>query len=115
MTEREVEFEIKQMNENGKSTGCNEIPPKLVKKSRHIVKPCIPNDLLEALVTPVFKANSLEEFSNFSSISVLPCFSKILENITYKRIIKYLDESNIFRLSRQYGFRKTHSTNLVTY
>ena len=39
MTEREVEFEIKQMNENGKSIGYNEIPPKLVKKSRHIVKP----------------------------------------------------------------------------
>ena len=112
---------------NGKkSSGYDEIPPKLVKNiSKHIVKPLtyiynqsfltgvIPNDLKIALVTPVFKANDKEEFNNYRPISVLSCFSKILEKIMYKRVIKYLDKNNILFQS-QYGFRKKHSTNLAT-
>ena len=73
----------------------------------------IPEELKIALVTPVFKANDKEEFSNYRPISVIPCFSKILEKIMYKRIIKYLDKNNVIFQS-QYGFRKKHSTNLAT-
>ena len=125
VTEKEVEFEISQLN-GKKSSGYDEIPPKLVKNiSKHIVKPStyiynqsfvtgvIPNDLKIALVTPVFKANDKEEFNNYRPISVLSCFSKILEKIMYKRVIKYLDKNNILFQS-QYGFRKKHSTNLAT-
>ena len=125
VTEKEVEFEISQLN-GKKSSGYDEIPPKLVKNiSKHIVKPLtyiynqsfltgvIPNDLKIALVTPVFKANDKEEFNNYRPISVLSCFSKILEKIMYKRVIKYLDKNNILFQS-QYGFRKKHSTNLAT-
>ena len=124
VTEKEVEFEISQLN-GKKSSGYDEIPPKLVKNiSKHIVKPLtyiynqsfltgvIPNDLKIALVTPVFKANDKEEFNNYRPISVLSCFSKILEKIMYKRVIKYLDKNNILFQS-QYGFRKKHSTNLA--
>ena len=80
MTEKEVEFEISQLNRN-KSCGHDEIPPKLVKKiSKYIIKPLtfifnqsfvtgiiIPDDLKVALVTPVFKANNKEEFSNYKA------------------------------------------------
>ena len=124
VTEKEVEFEISQLN-GKKSSGYDEIPPKLVKNiSKHIVKPLtyiynqslltgvIPNDLKIALVTPVFKANHKEKFNNYRPISVLSCFSKILEKIMYKRVIKYLDKNNILFQS-QYGFRKKHSTNLA--
>ena len=125
VTEKEVEIEINNLNGN-KSSGHDEITPNLVKKiSKFTVKPLtyiynqslltgvIPNDLKIALVTPVFKANNKEEFSNYRPISVLPCFSKILEKIMYKRALKYLDKHNMLFQS-QYGFRKKHSTNLAT-
>ena len=107
-------------------TGHDEIPPKLVKEiSKHIVKSLtniynqslltgvIPDDLKIALVTPMYKANSKEEFSNYRPISVLPCISRILEKIMYKRVLKYLDKDNMCFQS-QYGFRRKHSTNLAT-
>ena len=124
VTENEVEFEIRQLSGN-KSCGHDEIPPKLVKKiAKHIIRPLtyiynqsfltgiIPNDLKIAIVTPVFKANNKEEFSNYRPISVLPCFSKILEKLMYKRLLNYLEKENILFPS-QYGFRKKHSTNLA--
>ena len=84
------------------------MPPKLVKNiSKYIIEPLtyiynqsfltgsIPDDLKVALVTPVFKMNDREEFSNYRPISVLPCFSKILEKLLYNRLLKYLDQNNI--------------------
>ena len=125
VTENEVEFEIRKLREN-KSCGHDDIPPKLVKNiSKYVIKPLtyiynqsfltgsIPDDLKVALVTPVFKANDKEEFSNYRPISVLPCFSKILEKLMYNRLLKYLDQNNILFPS-QYGFRRKHSTNLAT-
>ena len=125
ITETEVEIEVGNLNGN-KSCGHYEIPPKLVKEiSKQIIKllthiynqslltGVIPNELKIALVTPVFKANSKEEFSNYRPISVIPCFSKILEKLMYKRVMKYLDMHNMLFQS-QYGFWKKHSTNLAT-
>ena len=34
-------------------------------------------------LTPVFKADNNAELSNYRPISVLPCFSKILERVMY--------------------------------
>ena len=120
VTEKEEEIEISTLNSN-KSCGHDEIPPKLVKQiSKHIIKPLtyifnqslttgvIPDDLKIALVTPIYKANSKEEFSNYRPISVLPCVSKILEKIIYKRVLKYLDKHNML-FQGQYGFRKQGS------
>ena len=125
VTEKELEIEVSNLNSN-KSCGHDEIPPKFVKEiSKQIAKPLthiynqslltgvVPNELKIALVTPVFKANSKEEFSNYRAISVLPCFSKILEKNMDKRVVKYLDKHNMLFQS-QYGFRKKHSTNLAT-
>ena len=44
-------------------------------------------------------------------MSVLPCFTKILEKLMYKRVIKFLDKHNILSES-QFGFRKKLSRNL---
>ena len=66
------------------------MPPKVVKNiSTYIVKPLtyisnqsfhsglIPEQLKIALVTPIFRANNEEHFSNYRPISVLPCFSTL--------------------------------------
>ena len=49
------------------------------------------------------------ELRNYRPISVLPCFSKILERIIYNRLYKYLTDNNIL-YKKQFGFQTRHST-----
>ena len=51
----------------------------------------IPQKLKIALVTPIFRANESNKFKNYRPISVLTCFSKLLEKFMYKRLIKFID------------------------
>ena len=46
-----------------------------------------------AKVTPVSKGRDSANLSNYQSISVFPCFSKILKRLMYKCIIKYTSTS----------------------
>ena len=67
-------------------------------------------DLLKiATVTPVFKTGDLKEIINYRPISVLPCFSKILERIMHNRLYSYLVNEKIL-YSKNFGFQKGHST-----
>jgi len=103
--ENEVLHEIKLLNESTAS-GLDDVSLKVVKAiANYIVKPLtlifnlsfltgiIPNALKIARVTPVYKANSKENFSNYRPISVLPCFSKGLEKLMYKRAITFLNKN----------------------
>ena len=47
--------------------------------------------------------------SNYRSISVLPCFSKILERVMYNRLYKYLTTGKVL-YSKQFGFQTGLST-----
>ena len=69
----------------------------------------IPDDLKVALVTPVYKSSEKNVYSNYRPISVLPCFSKILEKLMYKRLIGYIRKNKILT-DCQYGFRENSST-----
>ena len=73
-----------------------------------IVKGIFPDDLKIAKVTPVYKADNSSNISNYWPISVLPCFSKMLERIMYNRLQKYLKDQNIL-YNKQFGFRTGHS------
>ena len=61
------------------------------------------DDLKTAKVTPIFKAGDENDFGNYWSISVLSCFSKILEKIMYKRLIIHLSEHNLL-CQKQFDF-----------
>ena len=61
-----------------------------------------------ARVTPVFKSGDTSLMTNYRPISVLPCFSKMLERIMYNRLYKYLTENNLL-YCKQFGFQKGHS------
>ena len=63
-----------------------------------------------AKVTPVFKGGDSADLSNYRPISVLPCFSKILERLMYNRLYKHLSNSKIL-YPKQFGFQKGHSTD----
>ena len=49
-----------------------------------------PDDLKIAKVTLIYKADDRSDLSNYRPISVLSCFSKILERIMYNDLIQYL-------------------------
>ena len=74
-----------------------------------IVKGIFPDDLKIAKVTLIYKADNSSNISNYRPISVLPCFSKMLERIMYNRLQKYLKDQNIL-YDKQFGFRTGHST-----
>ena len=61
---------------------------------------------------PIFKEGDHNKFSNYRPISVLTYFSKLLERLTYNRLLSYL---NRFKLLNdiQYGFRQNHSTYMA--
>ena len=107
---------------NGKSTGPNSIPIKLLK----ILDPCIsphlsliinksfeegtfPDNLKIAMVIPIFKKGDAGKNSNYRPISLLPIFSKIFEKLMHKRLYSFLEmHETLFEM--QFGFRTGHST-----
>ena len=75
-------------------------------------KGIVPQVLKIAKIIPVYKAEDPAIFTNYRPICILPTISKILEKLAYNRLIKYLDENEIL-CKHQYGFRKSHSTNMA--
>ena len=62
-----------------------------------------------AKVSPISKNSKKSIASNYRPISVLPCFSKILEQIMYNRLYSYLPENSIL-FNKRFGFQAGHST-----
>ena len=76
---------------------------------KSIEKGVFPDALKIARVTPLFKGGDPSNISNYRPISVLPCFSKILERIMYNRLYKYLTTEKLL-YSKQFGFQTGLST-----
>ena len=74
-----------------------------------VVKGVSSDDLKIAKVTLIYKAGDNSDVSNYRPISVLPCFSKILERLMYSRLNKYLKENSIL-YEKQFGFQSGYST-----
>ena len=51
-----------------------------------LVQGVIPTVLKKAKVIPIFKGVDPSQLSSYRSVSVLPCFSKILERLMYNRL-----------------------------
>ena len=58
-----------------------------------------------AKIIPLFKKGSAKDVSNYRPISLLSCFSKILEKLVYNRLYSFLKKSNAIN-EHQFGFRK---------
>ena len=70
-------------------------------------------DLLKlAKVIPIYKKDNPNLLTNYRPISLLPCISKILEKIIYKRLNSFLCSNKILN-SSQFGFRKHYSTDFA--
>ena len=68
-----------------------------------------PENLKIAKVSPIYKKDEEFLLTNYRLISVLPCFSKLLERIMYNRLFKQLSENSIL-YEKQFGFQTSHST-----
>ena len=106
---------------SGKSIGPNSIPIKLLKLiSPYISSPLsqiinesfqsgiFPEKMQHAKIIPLFKKGCPETVSNYRPISVLSVFSKITENLMYKRLYHFLNVHEIL-YNLQFGFRASHS------
>ena len=61
-----------------------------------------------AQVSPIFKKDQEFFFTNNRPISVLPCFSKLLEKLMYSRLNKYLLQNKLLS-EKQFEFQASNS------
>ena len=75
-------------------------------------KGIFPDHMKIAKVTPVFKGGDSADFSNYRPISVLTCFSNILERLSsiYNRLYKHLSKLKI-PYRKQFRFQEGYSTD----
>ena len=110
---------------SGKSSGFDDINPTVVKHvlpsiAEPLLHICnsslstgiVPSKMKISKVTPVFKKDDPGLFTNYRPISVLPCFSKILERIVFTRLYDFLLKHKLLHDS-QYGFRQNFSTDMA--
>ena len=105
-----------------KSNGPDGINSKFVIFAAEIISPILtllinscfnfgifPSCLKIAKVIPVFKKGEKTNLNNYRPISLLSCFSKIMEKIVFKRTIDFLNLHKVIS-PNQFGFRKNFST-----
>ncbi|XP_065684224.1 uncharacterized protein LOC136096636 [Hydra vulgaris] len=68
-----------------------------------------PDQLKLAKIIPNYKNGDDSLESNYRPISILSCFSKVLERIMYNRIYNFIDKNNIL-YPKQFEFRRNHCT-----
>ena len=56
-----------------------------------------------SLVTPIYKADDTNKFTNHRPVSVRSCFSKVLEKFMYKSLMQYIERTKF-----------STNTNMVT-
>ena len=105
-----------------KAVGHDNVPSFFPKAARHVVTPYLhqlikyvfteglfPRSCKIARIAPMYKNGAKDETTNYRPISVLPCFSKIIEKLMYVRFIKFIKKHKIIH-PNQYGFQSKVST-----
>ena len=110
------------------SSGCDKISTNLLKDILPLIVDAlvhlfnlslttgyIPDNYKCARVIPIYKLNTYSkedttQFTNYRPISLLSCFSKLLEKLVSSQMFLYLNKYNIL-YKHQYGFRPKHNTS----
>ena len=125
MEENDIIKEIATLADKS-SCGYDGISSILLKKIANSIKPILtliinqslctgifPSKLKIAKVLPLYKnKGDCHLFDNYRPISLLPTISKIFEKVVHKQLYDYFADNDLFYKS-QYGFRKSHSTELA--
>ena len=117
---KEIEGAINDLKNNGR--GVHKISSSVLKQSKSIISDilvfifnlCItqgyfPTELKTGCLTPIFKSGSKNDVCNYRPVCSLSPFSKIIERVTYNRMIDFIEKNNILS-ETQFGFRKGFST-----
>ena len=112
----EVKNVILKIN-TSKATGHKRISPKLLKESANIIAEShtvifnksietgiLPDDLKVACISPIHKAESKTECSNYRPISVIFVVAKVFEKLISRQLMEYVETIS------QAGFRKRNLT-----
>jgi len=115
--------QLKNLNQN-KATGPDELPAKVLKETAAEIAPIItpifqqsyntsklPDDWLQALVTPIHKKNLKSDPANYRPISLTCILCKVMEHIILSNMWKHLHKHNII-LHFQHGFQSGLSCHL---
>ena len=107
------------------SSGVDSVSNKLLKLIKDSVLPVFtliinqslesgifPDKLKIAKVVPIYKKSNEHLLENYRPISVLPSMSKVLERVMHNQLSHYLTSNNLL-YDNQYGFRKSHSTEMA--
>ena len=114
VTENEIDKII--LNFRDSSAGWDELKPTMVKSIRNYIKSPLrhicklsfrtgifSDELKIANVVPIFKSGDEMIFSNYRPVSVLHVFSKIIEILTYNRLLKFINDNDL-SYKYQFGF-----------
>ena len=113
--------EICKLLKSSNSYDFNYLNVNILKKIHSIIKPLVyifnksietgsvPTKFKIAKVVPVYKKGDSHLLKNYRPISILPCFSKLIEKCIFNRVYSFLCNNDILSKS-QYGFRRNHST-----
>ena len=77
-----------------------------------ITQSIFPKQLKLAKGIPLLKSGDPMTFSNYRPLSILPLFSKILDNLMYTRLPSFIKKYRLL-YSNQFGFRRGHSPDLA--
>ena len=118
----QIENVVHFLNLN-KAVGYNNIPPSFIRTASTVITPylhlfiefcfckgTLPKDSATAKIFPIFKKGKKDDPSNYRPISILTCFSKIMEKIIYKRLMFFLNEHKLIQ-KNQFGFQSNVSTS----
>ena len=121
LTDNEIKEAFRSLKHN-KSRGYDHISSSVVNETSDIFctslkyifnlslqQGIFPENLKISNVSPIYKKDGELLLTNYRPISVLPCFSKLLERIMYNRLLKYLSENSIL-YEKQFGFQTSYST-----
>ena len=108
--------QLENLNQN-KATGPDELPARVFKETAKQIAPIItqifqqsyntgklPNDWLQALVTPIHKKSHKSDPANYRPISLTCILCKVMEHIILSNMWKHLHKHNII-LHFQHGFQ----------
>ena len=97
--------------------GHENIQPFFLKAARHVNAPYLslllnfvftegifPRNCRIARITPIYKSGAKEDMNNYRPISILTCYSKIIEKILLLRLSSFFKKHNVI-YKNQYGFQ----------
>ena len=116
--------EVNEIIKSFASGKASDIPVQALKVTSIIISPFLahhfnifmqqgyfPEKLKTGRISPIYKnKGSQQHFDCYRPISTLPIFGKIFEKLIYARLYSFLINNNLM-YSKQFGFRKGHSTS----